>query len=61
MVFALTSNSKGAWHEDLLHTFSDRPAALPMAGLIFDAVGNLYGTTSGDGTTTFGTVFEITP
>jgi len=29
--------------------------------VIFDAAGNLYGTTAGDGTTTFGSVFEITP
>jgi len=28
---------------------------------IFDAAGKLYGTTDGDGTTNFGTVFEITP
>jgi uncharacterized repeat protein (TIGR03803 family) len=61
VVFALASNSKGGWHESVLQTFSDKPAALPMAALIFDTTGNLYGTTSGDGTTTFGTVFEITP
>jgi uncharacterized repeat protein (TIGR03803 family) len=29
--------------------------------VIFDAPGNLYGTTAGDGGRTFGTVFEITP
>jgi len=32
-----------------------------VAGVIFDAAGNLYGTTRRDGTTTFGSVFEITP
>jgi uncharacterized repeat protein (TIGR03803 family) len=30
-------------------------------GLIFDAVGNLYGTTAVGGTYNNGTVFEITP
>jgi len=44
-----------------LHTFFDHPGAHPTAGLIFDPAGNLYGTTEGDGTTTFGSVFEITP
>lgn len=34
----------------------------PAAGLIFDAAGNLYGTTSGGGAYgDFGTVFELTP
>jgi len=28
--------------------------------VIFDAAGNLYSTTYGDGSTTFGSVFEIT-
>jgi len=45
----------------VLHPFLDRPGAGPYAGLIFDASGNLYGTTVGDGTSTFGSVFEITP
>jgi len=31
------------------------------AGLIFDAVGNLYGTTSSGGTNNYGAVFEMTP
>ena len=35
--------------------------AQPYAGVIFDAAGNLYGTTAGDGKTTFDSVFEITP
>jgi uncharacterized repeat protein (TIGR03803 family) len=29
--------------------------------LILDPSGNLYGTTGGEGTKTFGSVFEITP
>jgi hypothetical protein len=61
VVFKLTPNSNGAWNETVLHRFLDNPGALPEAGVIFDASGNLYGTTTGDGTNTFGSVFEITP
>jgi uncharacterized repeat protein (TIGR03803 family) len=60
VVFKLSPNSNGGWHETVLHAFLDSPGARPVAGLIFDASENLYGTTAGDGTTTFGTVFEIT-
>ncbi|HXM22466.1 MAG TPA: choice-of-anchor tandem repeat GloVer-containing protein [Terriglobales bacterium] len=61
VVFKLTPNSNGGWHETVLHAFHDRPGALPNAGVIFDGAGNLYGTTYGDSNTTFGSVFEITP
>jgi uncharacterized repeat protein (TIGR03803 family) len=59
VVFKLTPNSKGGWNERVLHTFADHPGANPLAGVIFDAAGDLYGTSSGD--TTFGSVFEIAP
>jgi uncharacterized repeat protein (TIGR03803 family) len=61
VVFKLTPNSNGRWHETVLHTFQDHPGALPQAGVILDALGNLYGTTSGDNSATAGSVFEITP
>jgi uncharacterized repeat protein (TIGR03803 family) len=61
VVFKLIPNSKGGWNERVLHTFEDHPGANPVAGLIFGAGGNLYGTAQGDGVTTFGSVFEITP
>jgi uncharacterized repeat protein (TIGR03803 family) len=61
VVFKLTPNSNGGWHETVLHAFLDHPGAAPYAGLIFDAAGNLYGTTKGDNSKTFGSVFEITP
>src|SRR5215472_9499727 len=32
-----------------------------FAGVIFDAAGNLYGTTSGGGTYSGGTVYELSP
>ena len=61
VVFKLWSNSNGGWSYRVLHTFINHPGASPQADLIFDAAGNLYGTTSGDDDTTFGSVFEITP
>jgi uncharacterized repeat protein (TIGR03803 family) len=61
VVFKLTPKSGGGWKFAKLHTFLNHPGAEPVAGLTFDAAGNLYGTTSGDGVTTFGSVFEITP
>jgi uncharacterized repeat protein (TIGR03803 family) len=51
----------GKWSETVMNRFGDHPGASPEAGVIFDAAGNLYGTTAGDNTTTFGSVFEITP
>jgi uncharacterized repeat protein (TIGR03803 family) len=63
VVFELTPGLKGGWSERVLHRFLDRPGYAPMAGVIFDAAGNLYGTTLGDGLPggTFGSVFEIAP
>ena len=61
-VFRLTPNGNGSWTESVLHRFWNRPGAFPFgAGLVLDQTGNLYGTTHGDGKTTFGSVFEITP
>ncbi len=60
-VFKLTPNSGGRWREEVLHSFFDHPGAIPVAGIIFDAAGILYGTTSGDIRNTHGSVFEITP
>jgi uncharacterized repeat protein (TIGR03803 family) len=60
VVFKL-AHSKGGWQETVLHYFFDHPGTDPQAGVTFDAAGNLFGTTLGDGSTTFGSVFEITP
>jgi uncharacterized repeat protein (TIGR03803 family) len=64
-VFELDS----AGNEKVLHVFTGAPTggAEPAAGLIMDASGNLYGTTSGGGHggkkcgSGCGTVFKITP
>jgi uncharacterized repeat protein (TIGR03803 family)/autotransporter-associated beta strand protein len=42
-----------------LASFNDQDGAQPEAGLICDAAGNLYGTTSGGGADDQGTVFEL--
>lgn len=50
------------WTETVLHSFAGgSDGQNPNAGLIFDAAGNLYGTTTNGGTAGLGTVFELTP
>jgi uncharacterized repeat protein (TIGR03803 family) len=64
VVFKLTSNPDGTWTDSTIHDFrGGKDGGQPQHGhLIFDAAGNLYGTTvgwfAGDGK---GSVFELTP
>jgi len=53
----------GKWVYKVLHHFEDNgnDGYYPSANLIFDAAGNLYGTTALGGTSQGGTVFELTP
>lgn len=60
VVFKLTPNSNGSWFETVLHRFHARPGVDPLGGVVFDAIGNLYGTTFG-GFGSSGSVYEITP
>ena len=62
-IFAATvfMSSASAATETVLHRFNDKDGANPAAGLIFDASGNLYGTTSDGGAYGGGTAFELTP
>lgn len=73
-VFKLTSpaTTGGAWSYRVLHRFQGSPAdgAFPIGGLVFDELGNVYGTTESGGgktckyfgsTTPCGTVFQLTP
>lgn len=61
VVFELAHKLTSGWTYRVLHAFRDNPGGATYAGLTIDASGNLYGTTPGDGRTTFGSVFEITP
>jgi len=61
IVFRLTPNSDGSWTETVLHSFTGADGAYPVASLIFDAAGNLYGTTESGGNNSLGTVFKLAP
>ena len=55
------SNVAGVWKEQILHSFGGPgDGAQPYGPLVIDAQGNLYGTTSAGGSTTWGIVFELT-
>lgn len=60
-VYELTLETSGQWTETVLHSFQSTDGADPYAGLVFDATGNLYGTSYTGGTYGYGTVFELTP
>ena len=61
-VFELTPAGGGTWTEQVLYSFGNGMDGIyPQAGLIFDAAGNLYGTTYEGGVFGYGTVFELTP
>ena len=62
-VFELTPNVDGHWTEKKLHNFgiNGRDGQRPSGSLIWDATGDLYGTTQEGGAYGDGTVFEMTP
>jgi hypothetical protein len=67
VAFELQPSEKG-WHERILHSFGDGDDGRGLqSGLLVDAKGTLYGTTTGGGTGRCsgqygcGTVYEIVP
>jgi uncharacterized repeat protein (TIGR03803 family) len=61
-VFKLTPTQSGPWTYTSLHDFTGgSDGGSPGGGVVFDANGNLYGTTYYGGTFGAGTAFEITP
>ena len=62
-VFKLAPGVSGKWTEKVLHSFEEDPkdGCVPLAGLIVDAAGNLYGTTFYGGVYSDGTVFKLMP
>ena len=57
-VFELVKSSTG-YTEQVLYTFTGFDGAIPLAGLIMDSAGNLYGTAEGGGAYGYGVVFEL--
>jgi uncharacterized repeat protein (TIGR03803 family) len=66
-VFELSPNGSGGWNESVLYSFCSATnctdGSSPRSNLIFDSLGNIYGTTysGGDGGDGNGTVFELSP
>ncbi len=59
---AVPTVTGGKWAEKVLHSFgTGSDGTVPVAGVTFDASGNLYGTTSAGGTYGYGTVFRLVP
>jgi len=62
IVFELTPNADGSWTENVLYSFGGSgDGTWPWSGLVFDAAGNLYGTTMEAGAYGDGTVYKLTP
>ena len=67
VVFELSPDNNGGWSEKLLHQFLGAKGAYPEGGVIFDSLGNLYGTTFEGGPANqacfygCGTVFKLAP
>jgi uncharacterized repeat protein (TIGR03803 family) len=59
-VFELSRNS-GGWTETVLGLARPYTGSLPLAGLIMDSAGNLYGTTAVGGHNDKGLVFKLSP
>ena len=61
IVFKL-SRSGTSWRETILHRFSGgADGTTPYPGVVVDAIGKVYGATTGGGIATAGTVYEISP
>ncbi|MGH9498520.1 MAG: choice-of-anchor tandem repeat GloVer-containing protein [Terriglobales bacterium] len=68
-VFELTPGQGGAWTESIIYSFCSEvnctDGAYPLAGLVIDDLGNLYGTTKAGGNGVScggcGIVFELSP
>jgi uncharacterized repeat protein (TIGR03803 family) len=61
VVYKLSPSANGKWTYTVLHSFAGYDGAQPVAQLILDSQGNLYGTTITGGAGGYGVAFEITP
>ena len=61
-VFELSPNGSGGWKETVIYSFKAlKNGVFPMSPVIFDSLGNLYGTTDQGGAHGYGVVFELSP
>ena len=60
-IFQLSAGQNGTWTETVLHSFDGNDGLTPVAGMIVDRSGNLYGTTLYGGDYGYGNVFELSP
>ena len=58
-VYELTP-SGGGWSKSIAHRFSGSDGQYPVAGVISDQSGNLYGTTYNGGASGYGAVYQLT-
>jgi uncharacterized repeat protein (TIGR03803 family) len=61
VIYKMSPGKKKLWTAKNLHTFRDngKDGYYPYAGIVFDAAGNIYGTTTAGGKSGDGTVFEL--
>jgi uncharacterized repeat protein (TIGR03803 family) len=60
-VYELMPQAKGTWREKVLHDFGIGSDGRFPSNVIFDAAGNLYGTTDYGGSSNNGTIFRLSP
>ena len=56
-VFEMSPGRHGKWTESIVYSFPS--AASPSSGIVFDAAGNAYGSTSEGGESGDGTIFQL--
>jgi uncharacterized repeat protein (TIGR03803 family) len=61
VVYMLAPTEKGPWKETVLHRFQEDKESHPNGDLVFDPVGNLYGTTQNNSFYDYGSVFRLSP
>lgn len=62
-VFKLTPGKSGKWTESVLYGFSGKPdgQSPSLGGVVFDSMGNIYGTTAEGGSDGDGIIFKLSP
>ena len=62
VVFKLTPTGRGNWDFRTIYSFRGQPdGSFPYGALLFDSLGNIYGTTYYGGANGIGAVYELSP